>query len=66
MAIKLMLHRGIEINDTSLAMQCINKAIELFTEIENIVVDKYPNIIYKKHASEVILDIFQTISDSNQ
>ena len=66
MAIKLMLHRGIEINDTSLAMQCIDKAVELFTEIENIVIEKYPDIIYKKLASEVILDIVQTILDNNQ
>ena len=66
MAINLMLHRGIEINDTSLAMQCIDKAVELFTEIENIVIEKYPDIIYKKLASEVILDIVQTILDSNQ
>ena len=66
MAINLMLHRGVEINDTSLAMQCIDKAVELFTEIENIVIEKYPDIIYKKLASEVILDIVQTILDSNQ
>lgn len=66
MAINLMLHRGIEINDTSLAMQCIDKAVELFTEIENIVIEKYPDIIYKKLASEVILDIVQTILDNNQ
>lgn len=65
MAINLMLHRGVEINDTSLAMQCIDKAVELFTEIENIVMDKYPDIIYKKQASEVILDIVETILENN-
>ena len=66
MAINLMLHRGIEINDNSLAMQCIDKAVELFTEIENIVIEKYPDIIYKKLASAVILDTVQTILDSYQ
>lgn len=66
MAINLMLQRGIEINNTNLAMQCVNNAIELFLKIEDIIKNKYPNIVFKKQASEVILDIVQTILDSNQ
>ena len=65
MAINLMMQRGIEINNTSLATNCIDKAIEVFTKVEDIVIDKYPDIIFKKRASEVILDMVQTILDNN-
>ena len=66
MAINLMLQRGIEINNTNLAMRCIDNAIELFSKIGDIITNKYPNIVFKKQASEVILDIVQTILDNNQ